>query len=100
MLGQPERAQRAGVMVCFYLETTMELLWKARMSILPRENDNCVRIVDEVETTYKVEKVKFEFLHHNAAEIIGYVEGVPQYGEFVPSLSAFIGPVIIVSEVV
>lgn len=99
MLGQPERAMRAGVLVCFRLEITMELLWKARMSLLPREDDILTTIADEVETSYKVEQVKFEFLHRNAADPTGYVEGVPQYGEFEPSVLTSTGPVIVVSVV-
>ena len=99
MLGQPERAMRAGVLVCFRLEVTMELLWKARMSILPREDDIVTTIANEVETSYKVEQVKFEFLHSNVAEPTGYDEGVPQYGEFTPSVLTSTGPVIIVSLV-
>ena len=99
MLGQPERALRAGVLVCFVMETTMELLWKARMSVLPREDDILTRIANEVETPYKVEKVQWEFLHHNIAEPTGYIGGVPQHGGFEPSVLTSTGPVIIVSLV-
>ena len=99
MLGQPERAMRAGVLVCFRMETTEELLWKARMSLLPREDDILTRILDEVETVYKVERVKFEFLHRNVADPTEYIEGIPQYGEFTPSVLTSTGPVIIVSLV-
>lgn len=99
MQGQPERAMRAGVLVCFRMGTTMDLLWKARMSLLPREDDIVTRIVDGVETAYKVEEVRFEFLHRNVAEFIGYVDGVPQYGEYVPAVIASTGPIVIVSAV-
>lgn len=97
MDGQPERAMRAGVVVSFLLEGTSELLWKARMTVLPTEDDVCVRIVNEVETSYKVEAVRFEFLHPDVAEVIGYVDGVPQYGEYVASSLAEVGPVVVVS---
>jgi len=99
MLGQPERALRAGVVVCFRLEGTNDLLWTARMSALPATDDTCVRIADGVETEYKVEQVRFEFLHRNAADVIGYVDGVPQYGDFVPSTTTYIGPVVMVSAI-
>ncbi len=99
MLGQPERAMRAGVLVCFRLEGTLDLLWKARMSLLPRENDICVRVADEVETSYKVEEIRFEFLHSNAAEPTEYIGGVPQYGEFEPSVLTSTGPIVVVSLV-
>jgi hypothetical protein len=99
MQGQPERAMRAGVLVCFRMETTMELLWKARMSLLPREDDIVTRIVGDVETVYKVEEVRFEFFHRNVAEVVGYVDGVAQYGEYVPATIASTGPVVIVSAV-
>ncbi|KKM07418.1 hypothetical protein LCGC14_1734080, partial [marine sediment metagenome] len=74
-------------------------LWKARMGVLPREDDILTTVADEVETAYKVEEVRFEFLHSNVADPTGYIEGVPQYGLFEPSVFTFTGPVVIVSEV-
>ncbi len=100
MQGQPERALRAGVLTCYRLEDTMELLWKARMGVMPKEGDVCVQSVDGVETSYRVEEVRFEFLHRNVAEVIGYVDGVAQYGEYEPASLASVGPVVIVSPVV
>jgi len=99
MQGEPGRALRAGVLVCFRLKGTMELLWKARMSIVPRDDDRCVVIADEEETRYKVERVRWDFLRGSAAEIIGYDEGVPIYGDYVPTAMTQTGPVVIVSEV-
>ncbi len=100
MDGQPERAMRAGVLVCFRLEGAMDLLWKARMSHLPKVDDTCVTIAGEVETQYKVESVRIEFLHRNAADVVGYVEGMPQYGEFVPTIGTVQGPCVIVSAII
>ena len=77
----------------------MELLWKARMSVLPEEDWVCTHIVNEVETLYKVESIGLDFLHPNVAEVIGYEGGVPQYGEYVASSIADVGPVVIVSLV-
>ena len=60
----------------------------------------CIRIANGVETEYEVRRIRrFEFLHRNAAEVIGYVDGVPQYGDFVPSEMADVGPVVFVSAV-
>ena len=98
MDGQPRRALRAGVLVCFRDEDTNDLLWKARLNVLPPINATCVTIKNGVETEYKVEAIQFEFLHRDIAEIIGYVDGVPQYGSFVPSVMTYTGPVVIVSE--
>ena len=78
----------------------MELLWKARMGVMPREGNVCVRIVNDVSTSYKVEAVHFDFLHRDVAEVIGYVDGVAQYGEYEPASLASVGPVVIVSPVV
>ena len=78
----------------------MELLWKARMGVMPREGNVCEHIVNDVSTSYKVEKVSFDFLHLNVAEVIGYADGVPQYGEYKPAPLASVGPVVIVSPVV
>ena len=99
MDGQPGRALRAGVMVCFRDEDTNDLLWKARLSVLPSIGSTCVTIADEVETDYKVEEVRFEFLHRNVAEVIGHDADGPQYGDFVPSMLTHTGPVIIVSAI-
>lgn len=100
MQGQPERAMRAGVMVTFRLEGALELLWKARMSSVPQDNNVCVQISNGVETSYKVERVMFEFLHSDVAEVIGYDEnGMPQHGEFVASPITSTGPVVVVSAV-
>ena len=99
MEGQPGRALRAGVVVCFRAEVGGALLWKARMNSIPRIDDTCVRIADEVETEYKVEAVRFEFLHENASEPTGYIEGVAYYDEFTPSALTHTGPIVIVSEV-
>jgi len=100
MDGQPEWALRAGVAVCFRDEDTNALLWKARMNVLPLEGDVVIQIVDGVETEYKVEGVKFEFLHQNVAGPTGvYVDGVLQFETFTPSEFAYVGPVVTVSAV-
>jgi hypothetical protein len=100
MDGQPERALRAGVTVCFRDEDTNALLWKARMGVLPLVGDVVTQIVDGVETEYRVESVKFEFLHRNVAGRTGaFVDGVPQYGAFTPSVFTHAGPIVIVSPV-
>jgi len=98
MDGKPGRALRAGVMVCFRDEDTNDLLWQARLGVLPPIDSTCIAIADGVETEYKVEEIRFEFLHRDVAEIIGYVDGVPQFGDFVPSVMTHTGPVVIVSE--
>lgn len=88
------------MIVCFRLEDTGELLWKSRLTILPPVGASCFRIMDTVETEFKVERVPFDFVHENDAEVIGHDEqGVPQYGEFVPSIRATAAPVVVVSEV-
>ncbi len=87
------------VLTHFRLEGTLDLLWTARMSVLPQDGAVCTRIVDDVETAYKVERVGFEFRHANDAEITGYVEGVPQYGPFVPSAITSTRSTVIVSVV-
>ena len=99
MEGRPERAMRAGVVVCFRAEIGGALLWKARMSSIPRVDDICVRFADEVETEYKVETVRFEFLHENASEPTGYIDGVPYYDEFTASALTYTGPIVTVSPV-
>ena len=100
MNGEPGRALRSGVVVCFRLEDTGELLWKSRLTMMPPVGESCFRIMDTVETEYKVERVPFDFIHENDAEVIGHdAQGVPQYGEFVPSIMATPAPVIFVSVV-
>ncbi len=100
MNGEPGRALRAGVVVLFRLEDTMELLWKSRLTILPPVGESCFRIMDSVETEYKVERVPFDFIHENDAEVIGHdSQGVPQYGEFIPSVVAIAAPFVVVSVV-
>ena len=75
----------------------MELLGKARLSVWPAIDSGYVNITNGVETSYKVEKVKLECLHRNVAEFTGYVDGVPQYGEYVADDLADVGLVVIVS---
>lgn len=93
MLGEISRVGRLGAMVCFRLEGSMELLWKAPLEFLPQPNWHVGLLVDgEVETWYKVEQVKCEFQVE-----IGEVGGDPPQpweAEY-----AAVGPCIIVSEV-
>jgi len=99
MDGKPGRALRAGVMVCFRDEDTNDLLWQARLGVLPPIGSTCITIANEVETEYKVEDIRFEFLHKNTSDPTGYIEGVAQYDDFTPSMLTHTGPVVIVSEV-
>jgi len=69
------------------------------MSHLPLVGDICVRIADEVETEYKVEAVRFEFLHENSSEPTGYIEGVPYYDDVAASSFTHAGPIVFVSPV-
>jgi len=87
------------ITVCFRLEGTMELLWKCKLSMMPQEDDICVQIVNGVETEYKVLGVRWEFVHDSLTQPMGYVNGVPQYGEFVPTVGTAAAPYIIVEEV-
>lgn len=98
MDGRPGRALRAGMLVCFLAEDDDELLWTARMTELPKNGETCTDIVGEVETPYKVESKRWEFLHEDVGSPIGYIDGVPQYGDFVPSLLTHVGAIVIVSE--
>jgi hypothetical protein len=59
-----QREGDLGVVVCFRLEDTNELLWKSPMQVLPGPDDTVVLLDAEGgPATYKVEGVKFEFLH-------------------------------------
>ena len=99
MQGQPGRALRAGVMVCFRLEGSMELVSKSRLTMMPQPNHSVFVIVDGAEVEYKVESVRWDLLHANVAEPTGYVLGVPQFDEYVRADIADAGPVVVVSAV-
>jgi hypothetical protein len=74
MLGEIGREGRAGVIVFFRLEGTLEFLWKAPMESPPSVNELVGLLVNsEVETWYKVEEIRIEFQ---------YDEGEGSGGEF------------------
>ena len=88
------------ITVCFRLEGTMELLWKCKLNMMPQPNDTCVQVANDLETEYKVESVRWEFVHDSVTQPTGYVEGVPQYGEFVPTIGTVQAPCVIVSAII
>ena len=63
MAGEIGRLAPYGVFVCFLLEGTDEILWKAPMEIIPRPNDRVGHrnYGSTVDTWYKVEKISWEF---------------------------------------
>ncbi len=64
MLGEFKRDGRSGNIVTFRLEGTMEFLWKGPMLSIPSEDFEVGLLVNsEVETWYKVEKVRCEFAY-------------------------------------
>ncbi len=98
--GVPEAATRCGrITVCFRLDDTKELLWKCKVSMMPQPDDICVQIVNGVETEYKVEEVRWEFVHDSLTTPTSYVDGEPQYGEFIPTVGTTSAPCVMVSAV-
>ena len=64
------RYSTLGVYVCFRLEGTMELLWRAPMKIIPGIDHQVGALIDgsDVETWYKVEGYRWEFEEETAAD--------------------------------
>lgn len=67
--------------------------------MMPQPDDICVQFVNGVETEYKVEGVRWEFVHDSLTTPMGYVDGEPQYGEFVPTVGTNLAPCVMVSLV-
>jgi len=95
-LTEPRRKLRAGIIVVFRAEDTLDELWRTRLEVLPEVDDEVGLVVDgEVATWYKVEKKVWEFLH-NVAIVDEGDEGQEQ-----PIVAdyAYAGVCVLVSEV-
>ncbi|KKL04528.1 hypothetical protein LCGC14_2615170 [marine sediment metagenome] len=95
MLGEIGREGRAGIIVSFLLEGTLELLWKSSMQHPPRVDELVGLLGDgEVETWYKVEEVRYEFRYETSLAGGGEIPEVPMVSEYARN-----APIVVVSVV-
>ena len=83
MLGEFNKVGRSGDVVSFCLEGTLELLCKAPMLAPPPVDSLVGVLVDgDVETWYKVEEIRYEFLYETSMAGGGEEPEVPVTSEY------------------